>query len=653
MPKKKNSRSKKKNSRSKNKNAKDNANKNILSTKVDRQQIKGKISNDKPKQKHVIANLDRGNENEASNSEDKTGMDEILDNFDDSDDDILGDNSFDDYDSEDITGSEIDTKAKSKKSKSKAKIDNNDNDKKQSNKKSKSKSNNDKKEKIEKNLKDNNDKNLKAKIQKDEIKMDDNINANDMKMDEKNKVVELQINSKANKKDEFPILDKYDTLPKQKNIKKNDPNSSEKKLENRIIRAENIYAISRWETRPNDYPSVKFEKLVRMKDKDFAMECFNEQKIAVKEYLALNKDDDITIEFTGNMKPKSKKFKKSGDTLGDILKNPKMAMDLGDQLYCYSDKTSRRLFLDKPLVADKNVQLYILKRENLESKEKDENHKLIVKNYINQSGERDIRYEIGAYHAIRSMVLESGYERYMKLLTESYKETYNKDLTEDVMKEIELVAKNRAQKLVYRVLPFFSSSYMMYGTPVLILELLEKLDESDDPYNIGFEVIHHLSYIHQIGVHNDIKPENIMKITRMSEGKKRIFYYLIDFGGLTNEKFPGGGYRRFVWSPKWTCQIKPNWYKEAGMGSKESEKVRKTSPRYDFIELGVTMRVFQITSKLPTVPSDIDENYLHDFTRYKGRLKKYMEYVLSLPSAESYPIEVYREMQDILCPISN
>jgi serine/threonine protein kinase len=191
----------------------------------------------------------------------------------------------------------------------------------------------------------------------------------------------------------------------------------------------------------------------------------------------------------------------------------------------------------------------------------------------------------------------------------------------------------------------------MYGQPVLILELLEKLDQTDDPYNIGFEIIHHLYYIHQIGVHTDIKPENIMKISRMSEGKKKMFYYLIDFGGMSCDRFPGGGYRRFVWSPKWTAQIKPNWYKELGMEGKETEKVRQTCPRFDFIELGITMRVFQITSKLPTVPSDIDERYLHDYTKYKGRLKKYMEYVLSLPNSETYPPEVYRQIQDILSPV--
>jgi hypothetical protein len=454
---------------------------------------------------------------------------------------------------------------------------------------------------------------------------------------------------------DFPTLAKFGDLPKLRSTK-NVASVEKAKITNRIIRAENINAISKWENVPNKNKPVKFDKLVTIKDSEHSQKCLDMQRNVAVKYILQHGRDDPTLEFTDRMRPKKKMVKNNGDSLADILRNPKMALALGDQFYCYSDRNSRRLFLDRPLVTDKTVQLYILKREITDSNksnkiDKDDNHRLIVKNYNSDSKDRDIRYEIGAYQAIRSLLLESGYNTNRDLLIESYIETYNADPTEEVLNDIDFVSKNRAQKLVYRVLPYFSSSYMMYGQPVLILELLEKLDQTDDPYNIGFEIIHHLYYIHQIGVHTDIKPENIMKISRMSEGKKKMFYYLIDFGGMSCDRFPGGGYRRFVWSPKWTAQIKPNWYKELGMEGKETEKVRQTCPRFDFIELGITMRVFQITSKLPTVPSDIDERYLHDYTKYKGRLKKYMEYVLSLPNSESYPPEVYRKLQDILSPI--
>ena len=573
-------------------------NKNILSTKVDRHELK----------KSIIEPKTNNSKSGESKSND-TDMDEILDKFDDSDG-FDDDNSYDDEFDED-----------------------NDNDN----------SNNSESDSNNKNVLKGEIVESKLEIKQTEAKLNKKESTNSKSKPK------LNVKSLSNS---FPILKKLSKLPKQKSLKKG-VGMDKIKLINRITRAENIDQLSKWKNVENNYPSIKFDKLIRIKDVDYANQCFEMQKKIVKQYiLRYGKNEEVTLEFTDKMKPKKKKTKSSGDSLGEILRNPTMAIGMGDQFYCYSDRNSRRLFLDKPLVTDNNVQLYILKREiEPQSVSKDDNHKLIVKNYTNSNGDRDIKYEIGVYQSIRSLLLESGYERFRNLLIESYTENYNSLPPQDILNEIETTAKNKAQKLVYRVLPYFSSSYMMYGQPVLILELLQKLDQTDDPYNIGFEVIHHLSYIHQIGIHADIKPENIMKIARMSDGKRKMFYYLIDFGGLTNEKFPEGGYRRFVWSPKWTTQIKPNWYKEAGMDSKESEKIRRTCPRYDFIELGVTMRVFQITSKLPTLPSDIDEKYLHDFTKYKGRLKKYMEYVLNLPNSETYPQEVYRDLQDILSPL--
>lgn len=466
---------------------------------------------------------------------------------------------------------------------------------------------------------------------------------------------------------EEPTLQKLYTVKQQSHKLKPPTEPDLLKIYKRIIRAENINTISTWKNTPNTSPKIQFDNLVKIRDKDYSETTYKQQKSKLQEYINNNKDqiDKNTLEFDENMKPIKRKHKKEPKELSDILRNTTMAISLKNDIFCYSDKHSRKLFLDTPLVADKNVQLYTLKRElqssytniSLSSDQQetknnklDENNRLIVKNYVNGSGDRDIRYEIGVYQAIRNTLLTKGYETYKKTLMEEFYKHHFSEVDMDTLEEIEKISKDKAQKLVYRVLPYFSSSYMMFGKPVLILELLDKLDDTDDPYAIGFEIIHHLLYIHTIGVHNDIKPENIMKITRMSEGKKRVFYYLIDYGGLTNEKYPDGGYRRFVWSPKWTSQIKPGWYRDIGKPELETETVRKTSPRFDFIELGITMRVFQITSKLSKIPKDIEEEYLHDFTKYKGRLRKYMEYVLALPNSEKYDISVYKDLQDILSP---
>jgi hypothetical protein len=615
--------------------------KNILSTKVDRHQQKQKKteSNNKSRTKSVP---------EDSNN---TDLDEILDKF-DSGSDGFENSSFENFsksgddEDEDVNIAGLPDSDNEKKDKPEFKV----------NKPKKALATNIKAN----NIKANNTKANNPKFQNQEIKEYNNSNNNSNNNNNNNKQPIEHIEKHNPIIDDifsgnFPTLAKFGELPKLKSTK-NVPSVEKAKITNRIIRAENINALSRWDNVPNKNKPVKFDKLVGIKDPEYGQKCLDIQRNVAVKYVLQHGRDDPTLEFTDRMKPKKKMIKNSGDSLADILRNPKMALALGDQFYCYSDRNNRRLFLDRPLVTDKTVQLYVLKREITESStnnkiDKDDNHRLIVKNYNSDSKDRDIKYEIGAYQSIRSLLLESGYETNRNLLIESYIETYGAEPTDQVLNDIDIVSKNRAQKLVYRVLPYFSSSYMMYGQPVLILELLEKLDQTDDPYNIGFEIIHHLYYIHQIGVHTDIKPENIMKIARMSDGKKKMFYYLIDFGGMTCDRFPGGGYRRFVWSPKWTSQIKPNWYKELGMEGKETEKVRQTCPRFDFIELGITMRVFQITSKLPTVPSDIDERYLHDYTKYKGRLKKYMEYVLSLPNSETYPQEVYRKLQDILSPI--
>lgn len=131
--------------------------------------------------------------------------------------------------------------------------------------------------------------------------------------------------------------------------------------------------------------------------------------------------------------------------------------------------------------------------------------------------------------------------------------------------------------------PWFSSSYMLWKTPVLIIEPLEPISGHDDVWEMAAQCIQQLRIVHKIGIHNDLKPGNIMK-RRFTEKSERGVdrgeweFLIIDYGGLTSEKVKDGpGYIRHVWTPKFTSQ-------------KRHEKNQTTYERHDLIELGFTVK---------------------------------------------------------------
>lgn len=169
----------------------------------------------------------------------------------------------------------------------------------------------------------------------------------------------------------------------------------------------------------------------------------------------------------------------------------------------------------------------------------------------------------------------------------------------------------------------FTSSYKFWNSPVLVLEKLEPLTFNDDKYEMGKQIIYQLTFLHQFGVHCDIKPQNIMKRT----GKK-LEYFLIDFGGVATEPLDYG-FKRWLWSPKWSSQ-------------KPHEEDQITTPVYDLVELGYTMKCLQnwVLSQ--------GKNDGECRSGFKGRLRKYMEYVGKLlenprifPSRDDYKNLLY------------
>lgn len=152
--------------------------------------------------------------------------------------------------------------------------------------------------------------------------------------------------------------------------------------------------------------------------------------------------------------------------------------------------------------------------------------------------------------------------------------------------------------------PWFSKKFSLWGETVLVLELLQSLSRYDDEVLVGCHVLDQLRYLHRVGCHSDLKPGNIMKRV----GKKE--YFMIDFGGVAEDKL-GNGYRRWIWTRKWTCQV-PH----------ESQQV--ILPYHDFLELGYVLRAMQNWRESKRRGSDEDGNFK---IGYQGRLRSYMSAV--------------------------
>ena len=173
------------------------------------------------------------------------------------------------------------------------------------------------------------------------------------------------------------------------------------------------------------------------------------------------------------------------------------------------------------------------------------------------------------------------------------------------------------------ITPDFSSKYQFWGTPVLILEKLLQLDSTDNEYQLGIQIIKQLRYLHKLGVHCDIKPQNIMK----KVVNNKVKYLLIDFGGVATEPL-SYGYRRWLWSPKWTSQP-------------PHRKNQIVSFKHDFIELGYTLKAVQNWRKNKT---EEDGEFK---SGYKSKLKRYMNRVDQI-NQQSIKDDDYNDLIHIL-----
>jgi hypothetical protein len=97
--------------------------------------------------------------------------------------------------------------------------------------------------------------------------------------------------------------------------------------------------------------------------------------------------------------------------------------------------------------------------------------------------------------------------------------------------------------------PAFRSEYEVWGLRVLVVERLQPLSADDDEYDIVAQIlVTQMKYLHRLGVHADVKPDNILK-RATAQGPQ---YFLIDHDWST-ERMADGFHRR-LYTPLFASQ---------------------------------------------------------------------------------------------------
>ena len=197
---------------------------------------------------------------------------------------------------------------------------------------------------------------------------------------------------------------------------------------------------------------------------------------------------------------------------------------------------------------------------------------------------------------------------------------------------------------------WFSSGFYLFKNRCLVMEPLLAVTKKDDEFAMMIEVIQQLRFLHRFGVHNDLKPGNIMKrapdsklpwnsdVTLTPDGAEFTFF-VIDYGGTATKRVGSVNYGRWCWSPRYCIQ--PLHGRGANGGMQE------TSFKHDFYELIVTARALQCfrTGEKQVRDKDKKDAYIKDPYRdpntYKGLLRELYEYTFSIDASKGPQPEHY------------
>ncbi len=127
--------------------------------------------------------------------------------------------------------------------------------------------------------------------------------------------------------------------------------------------------------------------------------------------------------------------------------------------------------------------------------------------------------------------------------------------------------------------PNILSGFLVVDFPVLVIEFLYALDVSDNPLEVGRQLLRQLKHIHKFALHLDLKPDNVRKRLPST-------YFIIDMDLCTRVVACAPGiqsYRREHWTP---------YYASTDM---DAYSIAYGSYRQDLIELFYVMNELALT----------------------------------------------------------
>ncbi len=184
---------------------------------------------------------------------------------------------------------------------------------------------------------------------------------------------------------------------------------------------------------------------------------------------------------------------------------------------------------------------------------------------------------------------------------------------------------------------------------VLVMEKLYPLDETDSPIDVGLQILNQLRCVHTVGVHQDIKPDNILK--RVNDYGS-IDYILVDYGLSINAPYKNDMSERF------NIPIPSTYYERTAATpfyhSNFSKRVSEAPPatfKTDLIELAISLYGFVLETQHPQLLNKIKESgdvdyFRNNFTRVPV-LRDYMKYT-NLIDDGFYQSKHYTNLEQIL-----
>lgn len=177
-------------------------------------------------------------------------------------------------------------------------------------------------------------------------------------------------------------------------------------------------------------------------------------------------------------------------------------------------------------------------------------------------------------------------------------------------------------------LPWCSTTFHLFGQPILVLEKLDQLCKDDNEFKMGYDILNQLQVLHKRveTCHSDLKLGNVMRISNTNK------YTVIDFGGCPRERVKNGWLRR-CHTPLVTSQ-------------KKGVKDQVMTEWHDFMELCFTMKMIQnLRDRKTACQKDEKNDYVR--TGFEGLLKTCVDFVNSL---DKYSIreEHYDQFRSLL-----